>query len=172
MQVDTAIAYCGWTSEEYLGKIGLQKRGLIMETKLYPTIVCLFASHFLRDKSIDYRPRRHLLTFCHLEDQLSHILRRLEPPLFLNTKSNTQRILLGPTQVFTDSAQIPEYRVCIHHCLWHSRFIFIDVSFSKIEMWYLHGPDRTTPYEATLKAVNDLHKEGYVNRSGREYMRY
>ena len=29
-------------------------------------------------------------------------------------------------------------------------------------MWYLHGPDRTTPYEVTLKAVNDLYKEGCV----------
>lgn len=31
-------------------------------------------------------------------------------------------------------------------------------------MFYLHGPDRTTPYEVTLKAVNDLHKEGYFTR--------
>jgi len=37
---------------------------------------------------------------------------------------------------------------------------------SKIEMWYLHGPDRTTPYEVTMKAVNDLHKEGYFKRFG------
>ena len=43
-KVDTAIAYCGGTSEQYLGKIGWQKRGLIMETKLYPNVVRLFAS--------------------------------------------------------------------------------------------------------------------------------
>ena len=36
----------------------------------------------------------------------------------------------------------------------------------KIDMWYLHGPDRTTPYEVTLKAVNDLYKEGYFTRFG------
>lgn len=29
-------------------------------------------------------------------------------------------------------------------------------------MWYLHGPDRTVPYEVTMKAVNDLYKEGCV----------
>jgi len=34
----------------------------------------------------------------------------------------------------------------------------------KVDMWYLHGPDRTTPYEVTLKAVNDLYKEGYFKR--------
>lgn len=30
----------------------------------------------------------------------------------------------------------------------------------QIEIYYLHGPDRTTPYEETLKGVNDLYKEG------------
>ncbi|ETW77434.1 hypothetical protein HETIRDRAFT_37198 [Heterobasidion irregulare TC 32-1] len=35
-----------------------------------------------------------------------------------------------------------------------------------LEMWYLHGPDRTTPYEVTLKTVNDLHKEGLFKRFG------
>jgi len=34
----------------------------------------------------------------------------------------------------------------------------------KIDMWYLHGPDRSTPYEVTMRAVNDLHKEGYFDR--------
>lgn len=33
---------------------------------------------------------------------------------------------------------------------------------SKLSMWYLHGPDRSTPYDVTLKAINDLHKEGSV----------
>jgi aflatoxin B1 aldehyde reductase len=36
----------------------------------------------------------------------------------------------------------------------------------KVDMWYLHGPDRTIPYEITLKAVNDLHKEGYFKALG------
>ncbi|KAG6919107.1 hypothetical protein DXG01_008909 [Tephrocybe rancida] len=35
-----------------------------------------------------------------------------------------------------------------------------------IEMWYLHGPDRTVPYEVTLKAVNDLYNEGLFKRFG------
>ncbi|KAG6901131.1 hypothetical protein C0995_016729 [Termitomyces sp. Mi166 len=37
---------------------------------------------------------------------------------------------------------------------------------SSIEMWYLHGPDRSVPYEVTLKAVNDLYKEGLFKRFG------
>ncbi|KDR73431.1 hypothetical protein GALMADRAFT_212339 [Galerina marginata CBS 339.88] len=35
-----------------------------------------------------------------------------------------------------------------------------------LEMWYLHAPDHTVPYEITLKVVNDLHKEGYFKRFG------
>ena len=37
---------------------------------------------------------------------------------------------------------------------------------SSIDMWYLHGPDRTTPWEVTLKAVNELYKEGKFKRFG------
>lgn len=37
---------------------------------------------------------------------------------------------------------------------------------SQIEMFYLHGPDRTVPFEATLKAINDLYKEGKFKRFG------
>jgi len=36
----------------------------------------------------------------------------------------------------------------------------------QLEMWYLHAPDRTTPYEVTLKAVNNLYKEGKFKRFG------
>ena len=40
-------------------------------------------------------------------------------------------------------------------------------------MWYLHGPDRTTPYEETLRAVNELYKEGKFKRFGiSNYMAY
>ncbi|TFY55976.1 hypothetical protein EVG20_g9115 [Dentipellis fragilis] len=35
-----------------------------------------------------------------------------------------------------------------------------------LEMWYLHGPDRSTPYEVTLKAVNEFYKEGKFKRFG------
>jgi aryl-alcohol dehydrogenase-like predicted oxidoreductase len=32
---------------------------------------------------------------------------------------------------------------------------------NKVDMFYLHGPDRTTPFEDTLHEVNNLHEEGY-----------
>ncbi|THU83613.1 Aldo/keto reductase [Dendrothele bispora CBS 962.96] len=35
-----------------------------------------------------------------------------------------------------------------------------------LDLWYLHFPDRTVPYEVTMKAVNDLYKEGYFKRFG------
>ncbi|KAM0282062.1 hypothetical protein ACHAO9_010383 [Fusarium lateritium] len=35
-----------------------------------------------------------------------------------------------------------------------------------IDLWYLHGPDRDTSFEETLKACNELHKEGKFNRLG------
>ncbi len=45
--------------------------------------------------------------------------------------------------------------------------------YRSLEMWYLHAPDRTVPYEETLKAVNDLYKEGYFKRFGiSNYMSY
>lgn len=37
---------------------------------------------------------------------------------------------------------------------------------SKIDMWYLHGPDRTTDYATTLKAIDELHHGGKFNRFG------
>ena len=36
----------------------------------------------------------------------------------------------------------------------------------KVDMFYRHGPDRTVPFEETLRAVNELYKEGYFNRFG------
>lgn len=36
----------------------------------------------------------------------------------------------------------------------------------KIDMWYLHAPDRSTPYEVLLKEIDSLYKEGYFRRVG------
>ena len=44
---------------------------------------------------------------------------------------------------------------------------------SVLDMWYLHAPDRTVPYAVTLKAVDDLYKEGKFKRFGiSNYMSY
>ncbi|KAF1975540.1 Aldo/keto reductase [Bimuria novae-zelandiae CBS 107.79] len=36
----------------------------------------------------------------------------------------------------------------------------------KVDLWYLHAPDRSIPLEDTLKAVDELYKEGKFNRWG------
>ncbi|KKY37094.1 putative aldo keto reductase [Diaporthe ampelina] len=36
----------------------------------------------------------------------------------------------------------------------------------KVDLLYLHGPDRSTPYEQTLREMNDLYNEGYFARFG------
>ena len=36
----------------------------------------------------------------------------------------------------------------------------------KVDMWYLHTPDRSVPYDVTMKVVNDLYQEGYFDRLG------
>lgn len=36
----------------------------------------------------------------------------------------------------------------------------------KVDLLYLHGPDRSTPYEQTLREVNELYNEGYFTRFG------
>ncbi|KAA8904689.1 hypothetical protein TRICI_005386 [Trichomonascus ciferrii] len=36
----------------------------------------------------------------------------------------------------------------------------------KVGLLYLHGPDRTVPFEETLEEINELYKEGCFNRFG------
>ncbi|KAJ7743266.1 Aldo/keto reductase [Mycena maculata] len=98
-EIDTARVYCGGTSEEYLGKIDWQEKGILMETKLYPALP---------------------YGMSHSPDDLRKFL--LASLKALNT--------------------------------------------DKLEMWYLHAPDRTTPYEVTMKAVDELYKEGHFKRFG------
>ncbi|KAL6308763.1 Aldo/keto reductase [Sparassis latifolia] len=108
VEIDTARGYAGGTSEQYLGKINWKKRGLKLETKLYPNV------------------------------------------------SNTRLQLPGRELISHSPEDLRKY---------------LDVSLKalntdQLEMWYLHGPDRTTPYEVTLKTVNELYKEGKFRRFG------
>jgi len=97
-KVDTSRVYGEGTSEEYLAKVDWQRRGLSVDTKLFPV-----------KEEIFHTP----------EDLRKHLLKSLDA---LGTK--------------------------------------------KINTWYLHGPDRSTPYEVTMKAVDELYKEGYFERFG------
>lgn len=106
-EVDTARAYGEGSSETMLGDLDWQKRGIVMETKYYPTAGK--DSPAAWDKSLKHDPEG----------------------LRVNLKKSLDALK-------TD----------------------------KIDMWYLHGPDRTTPYDVTFKAVNDLYKEGSFKRLG------
>jgi aflatoxin B1 aldehyde reductase len=105
-EVDTARVYGEGSSEEYLGELDWQKRGIVMDTKYYPTGG--------RVQGSDVPEGGWKGTPGHLRENLMKSLKALKA--------------------------------------------------DKIDMWYLHGPDRTTAYEVTMKAVNDLYKEGYFKR--------
>ncbi|KZV72567.1 Aldo/keto reductase [Peniophora sp. CONT] len=98
-EIDSARVYTSGSSEELLGKIDYKGRGLLYETKLYPT-----------------------------------------PPLNITHKPDSLRENLEKSLKAMNT-----------DCL---------------EMWYLHGPDRSTPYEETLRTVNELYKEGKFKRFG------
>ena len=104
-EIDTAIVYGGGSSEQYLGQLHWQDRGLIMDTK--------------------FSPRTNLN--------------------------------LGPDIKITHS---PEHlRLALQKSLE-------SLKANKVDMWYLHAPDRSTPYETTLREVNNLHNEGFFRRFG------
>jgi len=97
-EVDTARYYAGGTSEAYLGKIGWQKRGLVVETKLFAA-----------------------------NDAYRHTAEGLRRGLGESLKA---------------------------------------LKTDKLELFYLHVPDRSVPWEVTFKALDDLHKEGLFNKLG------
>jgi aflatoxin B1 aldehyde reductase len=104
-EVDTARHYAGGSSEEFLADIDWEKRGVIMETKLFPTARAAFPGA----ESYTHSPK----------DVRRGLIKSLEA---LKTE--------------------------------------------KIDMFYLHGPDRKTPFEDTLGEVNKLYQEGLFNRFG------
>jgi len=104
-EIDTARTYGGGSSEEWLGKLKWQDRGIIMDTKLSPNRTFLGANN----KGYTHRPEA------------------LKPAL-------------------TESLQA--------------------LQTDKVDMWYLHAPDRRVPYEDTLREVNNLYDAGLFRRFG------
>ncbi|KAJ7832758.1 Aldo/keto reductase [Mycena olivaceomarginata] len=41
-----------------------------------------------------------------------------------------------------------------------------NLNTDKLDIYYLHGPDRSVPYEVTLKAIDELYREGLFRRFG------
>jgi aflatoxin B1 aldehyde reductase len=92
------------SSEEYLAKLSWQKRGLVMDTKVFPNVSGFFG-----------RPQTH----SRLEDMRKSLDESLAA--------------LGADSV---------------------------------DLWYLHGPDRSVPLEETAEAMHTLQKEGRFKRWG------
>ncbi|KAK5163294.1 hypothetical protein LTR04_002663 [Oleoguttula sp. CCFEE 6159] len=106
-EIDTARLYGEGSSETMLGDLAWRKRGLVMDTKYYPTAGKPSPSGWSKD-------------WRHTPEQLR------------------ENLMASLKALQTD----------------------------KVDMWYLHGPDRTTPFAETLRAVDELHKEGLFTRFG------
>ncbi|KAF2720178.1 Aldo/keto reductase [Polychaeton citri CBS 116435] len=107
-EVDTARVYGQGSSETMLAELDWKSRGIVMDTKFYPTGAAATA------------PAGWDMSAKHTPEGLRHNLDK-------SLKA------LG-----TDS----------------------------IDLWYLHSPDRTTPYDVTMKAVDQLYREGKFKRFG------
>ena len=107
-EIDSARVYGEGSCEEYLGALDYPSRGLIMDTKLYPS-----------------------------------------------ARGNV--VPKGETKAYTHSAG--DVRAGLMASLEA-------LKVKKIEMFYLHGPDRKMDLKETLGEVDKLFKEGYFNRFG------
>ncbi|KAF8996296.1 Aldo/keto reductase [Cyathus striatus] len=85
-------------------------------------------------------------------------LGKLKP--FLDEKGLKIETKLYPSKAFFGTSHTPE---CLREYLNRS---LKALNTDCLEIYYLHGPDRETPYEVTLKAINDLYKEGHFKRFG------
>jgi aflatoxin B1 aldehyde reductase len=102
-EIDSARTYGRGSSEEYLGKLKWQERGIVLDTKL--------------------SPRNRMGTAAGYTHKPADVRRGIQESL---------------AALQTD----------------------------KVDMWYLHAPDHTTPYEETLREVNNLYNEGLFRRFG------
>ena len=106
-EIDTARNYGAGSTEEYLAQANWQERGLVMETKLYPT----------KGRNMAW----------------------VTPEIWTHEPKDVRAGLMASLKA---------------------------LKADKIDMFYLHAPDRNTPLEDTLAEVDKLHREGYFQRFG------
>lgn len=117
-EIDTARGYGNGSSEEMLAALNWQKRGLVMDTKLYPNLN-IPALHASPDKGSGEE--------------------KIEEEQWTHKREDVRKGLMSSLKA---------------------------LQCDKVDMFYLHGPDRKTPFEETLREVDQLHKEGRFNRFG------
>jgi aflatoxin B1 aldehyde reductase len=103
-EIDTSRVYGAGSSEDYLAKLDWQKRGLVMDTKFYPSV------HGFLGRN---------LTHATME--------------FMRADLEASLKALG---------------------------------VNSVDLWYLHGPDRTVPLEQIAQNMEELRKEGKFNKWG------
>ena len=104
-EIDTARIYGAGSSERLLASLDWQKRGFVMDTKLYPDKGSAFES----------------------EEKYSHSPEDLRRGLAESLKA---------------------------------------LKTEKLEVWYLHGPDRQTDFLETVREVNNLYTQGLFKSWG------
>jgi aflatoxin B1 aldehyde reductase len=99
-EIDTARNYGAGSTEEYLAQANWQERGLVMETKLYPT----------KGRNMAW----------------------ITPEIWSHEPKDVRAGLMASLKA---------------------------LKADKIDMFYLHAPDRNTPLEDTLAEIDKLHRE-------------
>ncbi|KAI0728802.1 Aldo/keto reductase [Fomitopsis betulina] len=107
----------------------------------------------------------------HTEVDTSRVYSACTSEEYLNKVGWKERSLLVETKVYPTIAfpGIPKEYAISHSpedLRKHFELSLKALNTNQVELFYLHGPDRSTPYEVTLKAVNDLYKEGRFRRFG------
>ncbi|KAH8915871.1 Aldo/keto reductase [Atractiella rhizophila] len=107
-EVDTSMTYGHGASEEVLGELEWQKRGLKVATKIYPSA----NSPFWANKPVP---------------QATHSIEDLKK---------------------------------------FSAISFNRLKTDAVDVYYLHAPDRKTPFEETMKGIDELYRQGKFKRFG------
>ncbi|KAL2706290.1 hypothetical protein AAEP93_001540 [Penicillium crustosum] len=108
-KIDTARVYGAGTTEQYLAEANWRKRGLVVDTKLYPTA------------------RRDM--------------KWLTPELWTHEPKDVRLGLMESLKA-------------------------LRAEEDGVDLFYLHGPDRSTRIEETLAEVDKLYREGHFQRFG------
>lgn len=64
---------------------------------------------------------------------------------------------------FTLATKVYPYKAGVHEpesLKEHFNTSLKELGTDTVDIFYLHAPDRSVPFEKTLEAVNELHKEG------------
>ncbi|KAF7345492.1 Aflatoxin B1 aldehyde reductase member 3 [Mycena venus] len=104
----------------------------------------------------------------HREIDTARVYGRGSSERMLGKISHKEKGLLIETKIIPFNSFLPD--VSAAHTLEGLRKAIMTslkaLNTDKLEIWYLHAPDRSVPYEVTLKAIDELYREGHFKRWG------